>query len=283
MRAEGPGRPSAHPRRGDNQRRKLHRILWRRQHQSPPSRQRPPRRHMARRHSVPRHQTNQGHARHQRIRQDASLQFIRPLPVWRRPLTGRTSNVASMEKLRPDHHDASPRQSGAHAADSLCRAGQADRGPEDAGRLRPGRDPRLPAGARAAGCLVDLARTGGRADGGADHGGGGTVTPARPVTADLDPRSEARSKLKLGINPDLAAMMQARIRAGGKAVTTAMLEVGACRKSGWRGQITGAGRGTRLGNSIRRATYPKGSESLNAAVPVWSKAPGSSARTTRGR
>ena len=80
-------------------------------------------------------------------------------------------------------------------------------------------------------------------------------------------------KLKLEISPDLAALMQAEITAGEKAVTTAMREVGAGLKSAWRGQITGAGLGTRIGNSIRLATYPKGGESLNAAALVWSNAP----------
>ncbi|MBW0159476.1 DUF6441 family protein [Sedimentimonas flavescens] len=80
-------------------------------------------------------------------------------------------------------------------------------------------------------------------------------------------------KLKLEIGPDLIALMQAEIRAGEKAVTTAMREAGTSLKSAWRGQITGAGLGTRLGNSIRLATYPKAGESLNAAALVWSKAP----------
>ena len=52
-----------------------------------------------------------------------------------------------------------------------------------------------------------------------------------------------------------------------------MREAGAGLKSAWRGQITGGGLGTRLGNSIRLATYPKGSKSLNAAALVWSNAP----------
>ena len=80
-------------------------------------------------------------------------------------------------------------------------------------------------------------------------------------------------KLKLEISPDLAALMQAEIAAGEKAVTTAMREAGTSLKSAWRGQISVAGLGTRLGNSIRLATYPKGGESLNAAALVWSNAP----------
>jgi hypothetical protein len=80
-------------------------------------------------------------------------------------------------------------------------------------------------------------------------------------------------KLKLEISPDLVAMMHAEIAAGEKAVTTAMREAGAGLKSAWRGQITGAGLGARLGNSIRLSTYPKGGESLNAAALVWSNAP----------
>lgn len=75
------------------------------------------------------------------------------------------------------------------------------------------------------------------------------------------------------ISPDLVVLMQAEIAAGEKAVTTAMREAGAGLKSTWRGQITGAGLGTRLGNSIRLATYPKDGESLNAAALVWSNAP----------
>jgi hypothetical protein len=52
-----------------------------------------------------------------------------------------------------------------------------------------------------------------------------------------------------------------------------MHAAGARLKSAWSGQIVHSGLGTRLGNSIRLATYPKGSESLNAAALVWSNAP----------
>ncbi len=80
-------------------------------------------------------------------------------------------------------------------------------------------------------------------------------------------------RLKLDIDPDLVTMMQAEIRAGEKVVTGAMREAGASLKTAWRGQITGAGLGRRLANSIRNATYPKAGDSLNATALVWSKAP----------
>ncbi|TGN62350.1 hypothetical protein E4L95_07135 [Paracoccus liaowanqingii] len=80
-------------------------------------------------------------------------------------------------------------------------------------------------------------------------------------------------KLKLTIQPDIAALMQAEITAGERAVSAAMREASNSLKAAWRSQITGAGLGTRLGNSIRLATYPKTSASLNAAALVWSNAP----------
>ena len=80
-------------------------------------------------------------------------------------------------------------------------------------------------------------------------------------------------KLKLDIAPDIVAQMAAEVAAGERAVTSAMRQAGTDLKSDWRAQITGAGLGTRLGNSIRLASYPKSGESLNAAALVWSKAP----------
>ena len=80
-------------------------------------------------------------------------------------------------------------------------------------------------------------------------------------------------KLKLDITPDIVAMMAVEIAAGERAVTTAMREAGTGLKSAWRAQITGAGLGTRLANSIRLVSFPKSSESLNAAALVWSNAP----------
>jgi hypothetical protein len=80
-------------------------------------------------------------------------------------------------------------------------------------------------------------------------------------------------KLKLDIAPDLAAMMAAEINAGEKAVSQAVGQAGTSVKAAWRTQITGAGLGQRLANTIRSEQFPKGRPSLNAAAVVWSKAP----------
>jgi hypothetical protein len=80
-------------------------------------------------------------------------------------------------------------------------------------------------------------------------------------------------KLKLDITPDLVVLMRQEVEAGQKAVSTTMAQAGASLKSAWRAQITGAGLGQRLANSIRSQTYPKGRNSLDAAALVWSNAP----------
>ncbi len=80
-------------------------------------------------------------------------------------------------------------------------------------------------------------------------------------------------KLGLDISSDLVAVMAAEVKAGEKAVTAAMREAGTGLKSDWRAQITGAGLGRRLANSIRNQTFPRSGESLDAAALVWSKAP----------
>jgi hypothetical protein len=79
--------------------------------------------------------------------------------------------------------------------------------------------------------------------------------------------------LRLNIDPDIVALMREEIDAGERAVSKAIREASTRLKSAWRGQITGAGLGTRLARSIRSAQYPKGKPSLNAAALVWSKAP----------
>ncbi|MBR28423.1 MAG: hypothetical protein CML46_16005 [Rhodobacteraceae bacterium] len=80
-------------------------------------------------------------------------------------------------------------------------------------------------------------------------------------------------KLKLDIDPDIVAMMAAEVAAGQRAVTAATREAGTGLKTAWRLQITGAGLGRRLANSIRYQTFPRAGESLDAAALVWSKAP----------
>jgi len=60
---------------------------------------------------------------------------------------------------------------------------------------------------------------------------------------------------------------------GEKAVTRTMRGASDALKTRWRGQVTGAGLGRKLGNSIRGQHYPKGTESMNAAALVWTKAP----------
>ncbi|MFN3953345.1 MAG: DUF6441 family protein [Pararhodobacter sp.] len=80
-------------------------------------------------------------------------------------------------------------------------------------------------------------------------------------------------RLKLDITPGLVAMMAAEIKAGEKAVSQAVNEAGTSVKTSWRAQITGAGLGQRLANTIRVEQFPKGRPSLNAAAVIWSKAP----------
>jgi hypothetical protein len=75
-------------------------------------------------------------------------------------------------------------------------------------------------------------------------------------------------KLKLDINPDIVVMMAAEIAAGERTVTAAVSSAGAQLKTAWRGQITGAGLGTRLGHSIRLTTYPKGGVRRIDAAPL---------------
>ena len=80
-------------------------------------------------------------------------------------------------------------------------------------------------------------------------------------------------RLQLDITPDLVAMMAAEIKAGERAVSLAVSAAGNSVKSSWRAQITGAGLGQRLANTIRSEQFPKGRPSLSAAAVVWSKAP----------
>jgi hypothetical protein len=54
-------------------------------------------------------------------------------------------------------------------------------------------------------------------------------------------------KIDVNFTPDIIAMMRAEVAAGQKAVSVTMAQAGTSLKSAWRGQITGAGLGQRLG------------------------------------
>lgn len=81
--------------------------------------------------------------------------------------------------------------------------------------------------------------------------------------------------MKLGIEftPDLVALLEQEIKAGERAVTSAMKSAGTELKQDWRDQITRAGLGHRLPRTIRNRTYPTSGDSINAAAFVWSNAP----------
>ena len=80
-------------------------------------------------------------------------------------------------------------------------------------------------------------------------------------------------KLDISFSPDIVALRRAEVAAGQKAVSTTMAQAGLGLKTAWRAQITGAGLGQRLANTIRSQTYPEGRNSLDAAALVWSNAP----------
>ncbi|RME98632.1 MAG: hypothetical protein D6773_14135 [Alphaproteobacteria bacterium] len=80
-------------------------------------------------------------------------------------------------------------------------------------------------------------------------------------------------RLTFRTEEDLQAALHREFLAGEKAVSLAMDRVGSGLKRDWRGQITGAGLGRRLANTIRAKRYPEGQESMDAAALVWSKAP----------
>lgn len=81
--------------------------------------------------------------------------------------------------------------------------------------------------------------------------------------------------MKIGVTThgDLRKAMAAEYLAGERAVTGSMRRAQKDLVAAWRGQVVQAGLGRRLANSIRGATYPKGTDSMNAAALVYTKAP----------
>lgn len=80
-------------------------------------------------------------------------------------------------------------------------------------------------------------------------------------------------EVKLQIDGDIDAMMKDEYRAGERAVTATMRAAALSLKETWREQVRSAGLGNRLANAIRSRAYPQGTDSLNAAAMVWTKAP----------
>jgi hypothetical protein len=81
-------------------------------------------------------------------------------------------------------------------------------------------------------------------------------------------------RLLAAIQGDLNALLTAEVRNAERAVTAGTRAATDGLKAELRGQITGAGLGTRLANTWRGEVYPKGQPSIGAAGYVWSKAPG---------
>ena len=81
-------------------------------------------------------------------------------------------------------------------------------------------------------------------------------------------------RLQAAIQGDLNALLKAEVGAAERAVTAGVRKATDSLKTELRGQITGAGLGSRLANTWRGEVYPKGQASIGAAGYVWSKAPG---------
>lgn len=80
-------------------------------------------------------------------------------------------------------------------------------------------------------------------------------------------------QIKYELVGDLKGLLESEVRAGERAVKGAIGTAATRLKTAWRGQVTGAGLGQRLANTIRSEVYPKGQPSLNAAGIVYTKAP----------
>jgi hypothetical protein len=80
-------------------------------------------------------------------------------------------------------------------------------------------------------------------------------------------------RLDVQVNQDLPAWAEKNITQWSQAVTQGVSETSVVVQQAWRSQITGAGLGRRLAGSVRRAVYPKGQPSPNAAALIWTKAP----------
>lgn len=80
-------------------------------------------------------------------------------------------------------------------------------------------------------------------------------------------------RVRAFVQGDIDAALAAEVRSGERAVSQSMRAAQAELKANWRGEVTSAGLGQRLANTIRGEAYPRGTDSLNAAALVWTRAP----------
>ena len=81
--------------------------------------------------------------------------------------------------------------------------------------------------------------------------------------------------MKIGstIDGDLNAIATEILQEAEAAVTRGVFAAGRGLRDDWRGQVRGAGLGSRLANTVRQADFPRSGASLRAASLVWTKAP----------
>lgn len=78
--------------------------------------------------------------------------------------------------------------------------------------------------------------------------------------------------LKLEVRGSVNDILTEERRAGARSVTRAVGGTTQAIKAAWRGEITGAGLGTRLANTVRGNVYPQAGFSMNAAGLVYTRA-----------
>ena len=79
-------------------------------------------------------------------------------------------------------------------------------------------------------------------------------------------------KVSVKVDGDLRAIYGTSLAEGKRAVQRGVSVAGGDVQGDWRGQIAGAGLGSRLQRTIRKKVYPEGRNSLRAAALVWSNA-----------
>ncbi len=78
--------------------------------------------------------------------------------------------------------------------------------------------------------------------------------------------------LRVEVRGSVNDILTEQRRAGARSVTRAVSGTAQTIKNAWRGEITGAGLGTRLANTVRANTYPQSGFSMNAAGLVYTRA-----------